>query len=329
MEPAPTPLDEQLRLATLRSLSILDTLPEDRFDRLTRLARRLFDVPIALVSLVDANRQWFKSSNGVLVRETPRAISFCGHAICQEELLLIPDTDLDPRFHDNPLVTGPPHVRFYAGHPLVAENGCRLGTLCLMDTRPRTLEFDDCLLFADLALMAEQELIAMQRSTIDDLTTLSNRRGFSLLGEHVLALCTDLHRPAILMFFDMDGLKPVNDCFGHAEGDRALSAFSTALKAAFHQSDVVARIGGDEFATLLANADQSMCKLSLSRLQQYLVAWNSKNKLGYELRYSVGSVAFDFEHPTTIEAMLAEADAIMYAHKARRRRDGPSSTPES
>ena len=109
---APLPDDENARLSTLRVLRVLDTDPEERFDRLTRMARRLFQVPIALVSLVDADRQWFKSAQGLDVPETPRDVSFCGHAILSDDILLIPDTHADPRFVDNPLVTGAPHVRF-------------------------------------------------------------------------------------------------------------------------------------------------------------------------------------------------------------------------
>ena len=108
------PLDEAKRLATLQALHILDTPPEERFDRLSRLAQRLFNVPIVLISLVDANRQWFKSRQGLSVSETPRDISFCSHAILHEDALVIPDTTLDPRFLDNPLVTGEPSIRFYA-----------------------------------------------------------------------------------------------------------------------------------------------------------------------------------------------------------------------
>ena len=117
LEP-PLPPDEAMRLAALRSLNILDTPAEERFDRITRLAQRLFDVPIALVSLVDTNRQWFKSCQGLDASETPRSISFCGHAILEDGPLIIEDATKDQRFADNPLVTGPPDIRFYTGQPL-------------------------------------------------------------------------------------------------------------------------------------------------------------------------------------------------------------------
>lgn len=156
------PQDESCRLETLRSLDILDTSPEERFDRLTRMAKRMFRVPIALVSLVDENRQWFKSCVGLDVAETPRDVSFCGHAILGDGIFIIPNAKEDERFADNPLVTGEPHVLFYAGCPIRAWNGQALGTLCIIDHRPRNLSPDEIEAFKDLASMAERELAAVQ-----------------------------------------------------------------------------------------------------------------------------------------------------------------------
>jgi len=172
-----TPQEEQARLETLRSLGILDTPPEERFDRLTRMAKRLLGVPIALVSLVDENRQWFKSCFGLNVSETSRDISFCGHAILGNDLFIIPDTIMDERFADNPLVLNDPYIRFYAGCPLRAPNGQKLGTLCIIDRQPRNFEKEDLEALKDLASMAERELAAIQLATLDELTNISNRRG--------------------------------------------------------------------------------------------------------------------------------------------------------
>ncbi|SFC18478.1 diguanylate cyclase (GGDEF) domain-containing protein [Cupriavidus sp. OV038] len=319
MQPPPIPPDETLRLATLRSLNILDTPAEERFDRLTRLAKRLFDVPIAVVSLVDANRQWFKACEGLDQTEAPRNTSFCGHAIAGDGILLIPDARLDPRFHDNPLVTGDPHIRFYAGCPLVAHNGTKLGTLCLIDRQPRTFDDDDRALLHDLARMAEQELAAVHLASMDELTALSNRRGFTVLSQHAIELCRRLDRPATLVFFDMDGFKPINDQFGHAEGDRALTAFGAALRQAFRDSDVVGRLGGDEFAALLTNTDAAGCGEALARLHRNVDAWNAQNARGYRLRFSVGLTEFDPSRHATVHELLAQADAAMYADKAQRK----------
>ena len=154
----PIPLDEKERLAALHSLKVLDTPPEERFDRATRLASALFKVPVALVSLIDMNRQWFKSRVGMDLTEAPRETSFCAHAVAARTMLVIPDALADNRFADNPIVTGPPRVRFYAGMPLRLPNGHIVGTLCILDYRPRDLSGTERSLLADLAATVEAEL---------------------------------------------------------------------------------------------------------------------------------------------------------------------------
>lgn len=137
MIPAPIPIHEAERLDALRTLLVLDTPPEERFDRIARFAATEFDVPMALVSLVDEHRQWFKARVGLEACETSRDISFCGHAIEGSGVMVIEDARRDPRFADNPLVTSDPFIRFYAGAPLILPNGLSVGTLCVIDTEPR------------------------------------------------------------------------------------------------------------------------------------------------------------------------------------------------
>jgi len=152
------PEEEGIRLATLRSLNILDTAADERFDRLTRIAQRLFGVPIVAVSLVDENRQWFKSSIGLGAAEIPRNISFCGHAILEDKVFIVEDTLKDLRFADNPVVTGPPNARFYAGKPLKATNGLKMGTFCIIDYEPREFNSNDNKILEDFAAQVENEL---------------------------------------------------------------------------------------------------------------------------------------------------------------------------
>jgi ribonuclease BN (tRNA processing enzyme)/CheY-like chemotaxis protein len=155
---ATIPADEERRIASLRRIRMLDTEPEDRFDRITRLAAALFNVPIALVSLVDENRQWFKSCYGLDTKETSRDAAFCAHVVYDREPMIVPDTFQDARFADNPLVTNDPRIRFYAGCPLILDDGSCVGSLCLVDTRPRSLQEPDLARLHDLAAMTVREL---------------------------------------------------------------------------------------------------------------------------------------------------------------------------
>ena len=152
------PAEEFERLAALCRLNLLDTPPDERYERITRTAQRLFNVPISVVTLVDGDRQWFKSRVGLSAAETPRNVAFCAHAIHADAPFIIPDAAIDERFADNPLVTGEPHLRFYAGIALHANGGWRVGTLALIDRQPRTFSQSDVDALRDLASWAEMEL---------------------------------------------------------------------------------------------------------------------------------------------------------------------------
>ena len=309
------PANEAVRVQVLQDLKLLDSAPEERFDRLTRLAKRLFNVPIALVTLVDKDRQWFKSRVGLDATETPRDTSFCGHAILQDELLLVRDARDDERFHDNPLVIGDPNIRFYAGYPLTVPNGNKMGTLCLIDTKPRELDDEERALLRDLAGMAEQELMAVQMASMDELTLLSNRRGFKMLAQHALDACARLQKPATLLFFDLNDFKQINDLYGHAEGDSALKNFADVLRIAFRESDVVGRLGGDEFVALLTGSSHVETTAIMARLKEILEERNATLHRGYAIRFSVGQIEYNPQRHDTVDKLLADADAAMYAHK--------------
>ncbi|GKT01306.1 GAF domain-containing protein [Acidovorax sp. SUPP3434] len=158
MTPARTPENEAQRLRALQELMLLDTPPEERFDRFVRFAAEQLDAPIALMSLIDDQRQWFKSRVGLDVPETSRDVSFCAHAILQPDLFVVEDANLDARFADNPLVTQAPHIRFYAGAPLCAPTGERLGTLCIIDTKPRSLTVTERAVLRALGTLANETI---------------------------------------------------------------------------------------------------------------------------------------------------------------------------
>ena len=311
------PENEAERLNALRNLQILDTQAEERFDRLARMAKRMFQVPIALVSLVDENRQWFKSSFGVEFDEVPRDYSICGHAIQSSDILVIPDTKKDERFADNPMVTGEPHVRFYAGKPIKTQDGFIVGTLCIIDKVPRIFHPEDVDMLEDMARMVEQEIAAVQLATMDDLTGISNRRGFYMIAEHSLSLCIRHKSPAVVALFDLDGFKPINDQYGHAEGDEALRMFANQLKQFFRESDLVGRFGGDEFAVLMLNTNVDYAQRILDELRKSLKSTCADSGKPYAIDFSVGLSKFDPAEPRTIHHLVEEADRAMYQQKKK------------
>ena len=157
---APLPKNEVKRIEILWKYDVLDTVPEKSFDELTSLAAYICEAPIALITLVDENRQWFKSTVGVSLKETSRDISMCAHAILQKEIMIVPDATKDRRFKDNPFVVSDPKIRFYAGAPLISPSGHALGTLCVIDKVPRELKKDQKKALSILSrhVMAQLEL---------------------------------------------------------------------------------------------------------------------------------------------------------------------------
>jgi len=186
MQEPKLPPDEQHRLQALRALKVLDTEPTEAFDRITKLAQKSFDVPIALVSLVDEDRQWFKSRQGLDAPQTGRDISFCGHAIHDRQVFVVDDTQTDLRFHDNPLVTGDPNIRFYAGVPVACPAGHLLGTLCIIDRRPRSFRENEFFLLQDLGEMVEDAIADAVDGITHPITGVLNGVGFARFAKLAL-----------------------------------------------------------------------------------------------------------------------------------------------
>ncbi len=307
--------NEKVRLKALHSLRILDTSPEERFDRLTRLAQHMFTMPMAVVSLVDQDRQWFKSSCGLSVNETPRDISFCGHTILNDEPMVIPDATKDTRFFDNPLVTGELGIRFYAGAPINDASGNILGTLCLIDTKTRAFTKNDVMALKDLAELASRELIAVELATQDDLTKLLNRRGFMVKAKRQLHESAENGDHSVYISLDLNNFKSINDEFGHAEGDHALKYFADVMRSIFRGTDLMARVGGDEFAVMLSSKQIVDNSLLLSRFQNAIRNDNEGSDKGYDLSFSYGAVAIDPRDKVSLDKIMREADAFMYRDK--------------
>lgn len=188
MEPPVVPVDEEDRLQGLYKTKLLDTACEPRFDRYTRLAARLLNVRRALVTLVDRDRQWFKSRYGLSVSETPRDVSFCGHTILTRNPLIVPDARDDYRFVGNPLVVGDPHVIFYAGAPIYDRRGRPIGTFCLIDDHPRQLNQDEIRSLTTLAKLVTAEVSGHLGTLTDHLSTISSPGGLVHLSDYALSV---------------------------------------------------------------------------------------------------------------------------------------------
>lgn len=202
---SPIPHDETQRLAALRSYRVLDTAPEAEFDDLTRLLARHFGVPTVLVSLIDESRQWFKSRFGLDIAETPREMAFCAHTILDDRPLIVCDARCDPRFRDNPFVTGAPHIRFYAGAPLITSAGLRLGSLCLIDDKA----------WSEFSPSQEEDLVAFAVVVMERLE--ARRRRLSAAGEIAEPGVADTALEEAVAQLAHEFLTPLAEIVGHAE----------------------------------------------------------------------------------------------------------------
>ncbi|HYC81814.1 MAG TPA: sensor domain-containing diguanylate cyclase [Solirubrobacterales bacterium] len=307
--------EETRRLAALHALDILDSEREERFDRLTRLAQRVFKTQAAQVNLIDEQRVWFKSSLGFPGEEAERSTSFCGHAILQSQTMVVADATRDQRFADNPFVLGDPNIRFYAGHPITAPGGEPVGTLCVFDDSPRDVASFDEETLRELAAMAEAEIAALSLAIGDELTGLSNRRGFEMLGERLLEAARRVGLPVTAIYADLDNMKPINDRFGHDAGDRALIETAAILSAVLRHSDLLARLGGDEFCAVLAGAEAREAAVAAGRIEEALQQRNAASEEPFELAISVGLVEADPGTQINLWDLTAAADAAMLAAK--------------
>ena len=266
---------ESQRLHALHSYNILDTPSEYFFDDIVLIAALVCRTPIALITLVDEARQWFKAKIGLDVTQTARELSACQYVLYSSEpILIIPDTSKDPRFSDNPLVYDKPHIGFYAGAPLATREGHVLGTLCVIDHCPRTLGETEQQVLKVLArrvvaaLDVRAEVAELQvLSATDSLTGLNNRRAFDEHLEREFNRARRTGTPLSLALFDLDHFKRFNDMLGHPEGDRLLRSLASTMRGCARSSDHLARLGGDEFAVLLPNSARDVATQFAERVR--------------------------------------------------------------
>jgi diguanylate cyclase (GGDEF)-like protein len=322
----PIPANERERLEAVRRYDLFDTPPEVQFDVTTRVAARLFNAPIALVALMDQNRLWFKSKYGLELKELERKIAFCSYAImAPDELLVVEDLRRDPRFVDNPLVSGPVGLRFYAGCPLLDETGLPLGTLAILDTKPRTLGPEDRSILRDLSQSVMTALEGRSRAiqlallaTTDSLTGLGNRMQFQTALSLTLKAAAQTASKVAVLYLDLDGFKEINDRLGHGAGDEVLREVARRLQPLIRSGEHLARLGGDEFAIVVRDDEESDDATTLAeRIVKALrppmiLPGGEQTRVAVSIGISVRAAA-----DADVKTLLAEADLALYRAKTQ------------
>lgn len=347
---APDHPREVERLSLLRSYQILDTEPEERFDRLARLAGILTSSPLAAVTLLDAGRVWAKSAFGVKRMEAARRDSFCSHTILGEHLMVVEDATGDERFHENPFVVNDPRIRFYAGAPLITRAGLPLGALCVMDTIPRRLAPEHRALLADLAKLAADEMelhksfhtLRSQKTELekahaslrtanrqlkalaatDGLTGLANRRSLDQAIARELRRARRNRSSVSLLLLDVDHFKSFNDRYGHQAGDECLRQVGAMLKKAEGRAaDLAARYGGEEFALLLPetkDAGAMQVAETIRSAVEALAIAHDGSAFG-RVTISIGVASMTAGMTYNAGDLIAAADKALYSAKAEGR----------
>jgi diguanylate cyclase (GGDEF)-like protein len=319
--------EESARLSALRSYCVLETGREARFDDLTCLASTICETPVSLISLVDNNRLFFKSAHGLDAREVPYPDFFCGHAIRQRDLFVVPDANQDLRFANHPLVADSPRVRFYAGAPLITPQDYRLGTLCVIDFVPRQLQPKQ---LETLRILGRQVMCQLElnlQAMRDPLTGLYNRR----------QLEEGLHREVLrarrvggsvgVMAIDVDHFKRVNDTLGHEVGDCALRGIADELSSCVREEDIACRAGGEEFVIILPGTGKTALRVRAEAVRRTIEQARIPAGDGIlKLTVSIGLATFP-SYGDTGQAVLRAADVALYKAKAAGRNRVTMCTP--
>jgi len=315
------PVQEEARLEELYGLGLLDTAAELRFDRYTSLVSDLFDFPVVLISLVDRDRQWFKSRHGWGREQVPRDISFCGHALNQRSILVIPDAHEDPRFAGNPLVTGDPFIRFYAGAVVHGPGGQPLGTLCVIDHKPRHMSERQCAQLRQFARLVESEIahandLQMLRKSIelsayyDTLTLLPNRRLFTDRLTRLLQRAGGETLQVTVLMFNVIGLRLINQSLGTDAGDALLGQMARRLEAACPTGGSTARLQSDDFVMAFPARDTQQRERVTAPLQLSLAQPFVIDEQDHYLRVQIGGSLFP-DQGSTAEVLIEQASAAI------------------
>lgn len=306
--------DEPGRIAALNRLLVLDTPQEEQFEKITSLICTVLDVPIAAVSLIDVERQWFKSIKGLDCAQTDRDVSFCTHTITTRSALNVGDARLDPRFASNPLVTGDPYIRAYLGAPLMTSDGYNIGALCAIDRRARLFMPQQEHMLATFAALVVDELELRLIAHCDALTGAMSRRAF--LDRVAIPLSGRAAGPSTLAILDIDFFKSINDCHGHPAGDMVLKSVVEACQGLLRPGDCIGRLGGEEFGLLFAGRDVVAAHAVAERLRACIagLAFEFEPELRVTASFGLAEL-----RGGSIEMAMSEADAALYMAKRQGR----------
>ncbi|PTE10212.1 sensor domain-containing diguanylate cyclase [Mesorhizobium helmanticense] len=307
-------LREAARLQALDRFDILDTPREASFDRITRLIRTVLDVPIAIVSVIDRHRQWYKACEGLSTGEAERKDTFCRHTVLMDGPLIVRDATKDPRFADNPHVRNDPHIRFYAGVPLRTRDGHNIGSVCAIGYKPREFGSLETAILQDFSDLVMDQLEMRQHASSDALTGVLSRRAFMEQGRRAFALAKRQRFDLSCIVFDVDHFKSVNDTFGHAVGDEVLSGVARRCGAALRDVDIFGRVGGEEFAILMYSSRKGALE-SAERLRGAIEAMKlAHGTVEIAVTASLGVAPLD-STISSLHDLIERADTAMYSSK--------------
>jgi EAL domain-containing protein (putative c-di-GMP-specific phosphodiesterase class I)/PleD family two-component response regulator len=297
------PHQEEQRLAALYATRLLDTQPEERFDSLIALARRLFAVPMAFFCLVDKDRLWMKSRSGIGAQELPRAGSFTDHTIQGSGITLVPDAQLDERFAHLPLVTDGPRIRFYMGCPIRTSDGSRIGAISLVDTVPREYTHDQVDVFLKFGHLLERELEKQADGLRDDVTQILNGKGFESSASTALEMCVRLGKSSGLMIFDVE-----ENNSGHVAAE-SLAAFSSVLRNSLRRSDVISRFAPENrFVVYLINITNKTAGKVLRRIARTVGEYQENQQLPASFQYSTRVSTSHPGQQENLQSLLSRAE---------------------
>ena len=317
----PVPKNDRARVHDLTMSRLLSIASLPDLDALTQMCQKMFDVDMAAISLVDDKYQWFKSKAGLDLTSTSRDISFCIWVISHGDHLLVENAAEHSFFSNNPFVTSAPYIRFYSGIPLYSKRGYILGTLCIMHSQPRMMSVHEIELQAYMARQAElliEKYEIEQLAMTDSLTGLYNRRYFDQRARDEISNARRSAQPLSVVVLDIDDFKRINDSFGHSAGDIALIKLARIMKQELRSSDVVSRVGGEEFHILLPNTPETVALRVAERMRVAIKAnpivlgEPSEEPACLTCSFGISSLQAQDHH---IDSVLKRADAAMYEAK--------------